>query len=234
MNVEIANRLLQLRKEKGLSQEDLAAKLGVTRQAVSKWERAEAAPDTDNLLRLAKLYNVSLDTLLLGGLEDDETFAAEYTTEPEAKAVLEEEQAEDAYDAYGSQDVPDLKPLHPPEPPREQDPNAFQIHMGDMRFRFKKNQFPYPIVVVIAYFLLGITLNWWHPAWLLFLTIPLYYATPDFSREPDRIKALKRYPYPVLVTLVYMCIGVFFGWWHPGWMLFLTIPLYYIFLAHAE
>ncbi|HML45764.1 MAG TPA: helix-turn-helix transcriptional regulator [Clostridia bacterium] len=231
MNVEIANRLLQLRKEKGLSQEDLAAKLGVTRQAVSKWERAEAAPDTDNLLRLAKLYSVSLDTLLLGGLEDDEPFAAEFTAEPEAKAVLEEEQAEDA---YGEPDVPDLKPLRPPEPPRERDPSAFQIHLGDMRFRFKKNQFPYPVVVVIAYFLLGITLDWWHPAWLLFLTIPLYYTTPDFSRAPDRIKALKAYPYPVLVTLVYLCVGIFFGWWHPGWLLFLTIPLYYIFLDHAE
>jgi transcriptional regulator with XRE-family HTH domain len=64
MNIEIANRLVELRKKSGLSQEDLASKLGLSRQAVSKWERAEASPDTDNLICLAKLYGVSLDTLL--------------------------------------------------------------------------------------------------------------------------------------------------------------------------
>ena len=54
MNIEIANRLLQYRKKNNLSQEELAAKIGVSRQAVSKWERAEASPDTDNLILLAQ------------------------------------------------------------------------------------------------------------------------------------------------------------------------------------
>ena len=65
MNIEIANRLVQLRREQGLSQEEMASKLGVSRQAVSKWERAESSPDTDNLIALARLYGVSLDELLL-------------------------------------------------------------------------------------------------------------------------------------------------------------------------
>ena len=43
MNIETANRLLQYRKENNLSQEELAEKIGVSRQAVSKWERAEAS-----------------------------------------------------------------------------------------------------------------------------------------------------------------------------------------------
>ena len=72
MNLEIANRLVALRKEKHLSQEALAEKLGISRQAVSKWERAEASPDTDNLIALAKLYHVSLDELLKIH-EDEET-----------------------------------------------------------------------------------------------------------------------------------------------------------------
>lgn len=78
MNIEIANRLLQYRKSSGLSQEDLAEKIGVSRQAVSKWERAEASPDTDNLIILAQVYGVSLDELLNG------------ESEPEAKARTEE------------------------------------------------------------------------------------------------------------------------------------------------
>ena len=64
MNIETANRLLQYRKKMNLSQEELAAKIGVSRQAVSKWERAEASPDTDNLILLADIYGVSLDELL--------------------------------------------------------------------------------------------------------------------------------------------------------------------------
>src|SRR5574344_1748334 len=63
MNIEIANRLVDLRKKSGLSQEELANKLGLSRQAVSKWERAEASPDTENLIALAKIYNISLDKL---------------------------------------------------------------------------------------------------------------------------------------------------------------------------
>lgn len=64
MNTEIANRLQQLRKSSGLSQEELAEKIGVSRQAVSKWERAEASPDTENLILLSKLYRMSLDELV--------------------------------------------------------------------------------------------------------------------------------------------------------------------------
>lgn len=45
MNVEIAQRLAELRRERGFSQEGLAEQLGLSRQAVSKWERAESAPD---------------------------------------------------------------------------------------------------------------------------------------------------------------------------------------------
>ncbi len=64
MTIETASRLCSYRKQRGLSQEELAAQIGVSRQAVSKWERAEASPDTDNLIQLAKIYQVTLDELL--------------------------------------------------------------------------------------------------------------------------------------------------------------------------
>lgn len=90
MNIEIANRLVNLRKEKGLSQEQLAEKIGVSRQAVSKWERSEASPDTDNIILLARLYNISLDDLLR--TEDDIPEAEITEEEPEASGF---EQTED-------------------------------------------------------------------------------------------------------------------------------------------
>ncbi len=69
MNIETAKRLYEYRKANGYSQEELAAKIGVSRQAISKWERSESSPDTENLIALAKLYGVTLDTLLMGEAE---------------------------------------------------------------------------------------------------------------------------------------------------------------------
>ena len=64
MNVETAQRLPDLRRSKGFSQEGLARKLGLSRQAVSKWETGTADPSTSNLLALAKLFGVPAEELL--------------------------------------------------------------------------------------------------------------------------------------------------------------------------
>ena len=64
MDLKTANRLQQLRKENGYSQDALAEKLGLSRQAISKWERGESSPDTDNLIALAELYHMTLDLLI--------------------------------------------------------------------------------------------------------------------------------------------------------------------------
>ena len=64
MDLMTANRLQQLRKANGYSQDVLAEKLGISRQAVSKWERAESSPSVDNLLDLARLYGITVDEML--------------------------------------------------------------------------------------------------------------------------------------------------------------------------
>ncbi|MDZ4064794.1 MAG: helix-turn-helix transcriptional regulator, partial [Coriobacteriia bacterium] len=64
LNANTGSNLAALRLSRGLSQEGLAAQLGVSRQAVSNWERSESVPDTDNLLRLAEFYGITLDELV--------------------------------------------------------------------------------------------------------------------------------------------------------------------------
>ena len=59
-------RLLQLRKQKGFSQETLAERMGVSRQAVSKWESGLSNPDINNLVLLSEIFEVSLDELIKG------------------------------------------------------------------------------------------------------------------------------------------------------------------------
>lgn len=62
--MDLAERLTALRKRAGLSQGDVAERLNVSRQAVSRWETGLTVPSTDNLSRLGRLYGVTLDELL--------------------------------------------------------------------------------------------------------------------------------------------------------------------------
>lgn len=66
MNTTIGKRIAALRREKGLKQEELAEKLGVSAQAVSKWENDQTCPDISLLPLLAKTLGVSVDELLSG------------------------------------------------------------------------------------------------------------------------------------------------------------------------
>lgn len=138
MNIEIANRLVNLRKAHHLSQEELAAKIGISRQAVSKWERAEASPDTDNLIVLAKLYEISLDELLK-------------TDEP--IEIMKKEDADSGKDA---------------EPEKV-------LTEGEKNRKIMWTKFPYPVFVTIVYLILGLGFKMWDMGWILFLTIPIYY-----------------------------------------------------------
>ncbi|MDE6474449.1 MAG: helix-turn-helix domain-containing protein [Clostridia bacterium] len=62
-------KLTRLRKTSGMSQEELAEKVDVSRQAISKWELGDSIPDTDKIIALSKIFNVTTDYLLLEELE---------------------------------------------------------------------------------------------------------------------------------------------------------------------
>lgn len=187
MTLEIAAQLTQLRKEKGLSQEELAASLGVSRQAVSKWERGESAPELENLMALAELYGCTLDHLVRPG---------EAAVDAGKPAQAGEHAGEEAA-------VPDPALPH----------GSFYD-----RPRFRQD-FPYPLLVTVSYLALGFLFGLWHPGWILFLTIPLYYL-PDSERGYVRLLGN-----PVMVTIIYLLLGVYCNLWHPGWLIFLAIPL---------
>ena len=65
----LADKIMQLRKKAGWSQEELAEQLGVTRQSVSKWEGAQSLPDLEKILQMSRLFGVSTDFLLKDELE---------------------------------------------------------------------------------------------------------------------------------------------------------------------
>jgi transcriptional regulator with XRE-family HTH domain len=241
MNVEIANRLVQLRKQNNLSQEELAMRLGISRQAISKWERAESSPDTDNLIALAGLYKMSLDELVRSDLPPEPTaYTASYRPEPETEEEdtgetfagpdlaepsfsMETKKAAVTFgEGLGSVAV-NVEKEAPEDEPRSSDPlpegSFYDTPEGKKHTESWLYQIPYPLFITTLYLVLGFFFNQWHPGWLVFLTIPLHYM-------PEKEK---RFPYllgnPVMVALVYLVLGFYFNLWHPGWMIFLLIPI---------
>lgn len=65
--ITIGKRIAELRRKKGITQEEMADKLGVTAQAVSKWENDQSCPDISLLPKLAKMLDITVDELLTGG-----------------------------------------------------------------------------------------------------------------------------------------------------------------------
>ena len=68
--MEIGKKIMDLRKKNGLSQEELAEKVGVARQTISKWELGETSPDLKQSKELSKIFNVSLDELVDNDIKD--------------------------------------------------------------------------------------------------------------------------------------------------------------------
>ena len=68
--MELGNKILQLRKKYNLSQEQLAEKINVARQTISKWELGETSPDIKQAKELSKIFNVSLDELVNNQVKD--------------------------------------------------------------------------------------------------------------------------------------------------------------------
>ena len=68
--MEIGKKIIELRKKNGLSQEELAEKVGVSRQTISKWELGETSPDLKQGKGLSKIFNVSLDELVDNDIKD--------------------------------------------------------------------------------------------------------------------------------------------------------------------
>ena len=218
MNIEIANRLQKLRKENGYSQEELADKLGISRQAVSKWERAESSPDTDNLIILARLYNMSLDELLYDTESDEEI--------RERTKDVEEEKNEEKTSKEGIVITDD-------------EGQKVKIEDGHIRFLNKdgspvkrtKNQIALTIIdavifaiTLIAYFVWSFCFDAWKISWVLWPLMPAVMSLFEAIFK----KRLTKFVYPLLIVAIYCFIGMQFDLWHPFWFLFITIPPYYI------
>ena len=226
MTIEIADRLIKLRKKNGYSQEELADKLGLSRQAVSKWERAEASPDTDNLICLAKLYRVSLDELLSTD-EDVETIVKEQV-KPESKEE-EKDSSITLEDDDGSKVI--IKGSHMECLDKD----------GHIIKKKPKDKFLLILDVVdgclsasalIVYIFLGAFLNMWSTAWIFFFVPEIICSIIRAVHKGNANNV--NVAFISLFTFFLVCLflpthvpSVPANLWHPMWTVFLAIPVYH-------
>lgn len=208
MNIETANRLVQLRKMNGYSQEMLADKLGISRQAVSKWERAEASPDTDNLIALARLYGMSLDELF--GCSGEQKTAQEQKdggegTQDNARQTNEQEQA------GGAQSTGKKKTdVHIGFDGIHVEDGKDSVHISREGI-FVKDHKGNDVEISKD----GVVLDGRH------------IMNKEEAKRRARKRAWQDFPFAVVVTAAYLALGFACSLWHPTWLLFLTIPLYH-------
>lgn len=233
MDLAMAQRLVDRRKAAGLSQEALAAQLGVSRQAVSKWERSESSPDTDNLIALAALYGVSLDELLYGetaggvdgdGEASDETAEAENSTD---NARCGDKPLVDISLAHG---------IHVIDPDKGEevhvgwngihvtnDRKGEEVHVGPGGVHVDTLEDDGHSVHTNAdgtVTIDGETFSSWKEA-----HDKLDHHGKRFQTKLGR--AWNKFPFPALVALAYLALGIAYGTWATGLFLVFLIPVYY-------
>ncbi len=182
MDIKTADRLQELRKSHGYSQEALSEKLGVSRQAVSKWERGESSPDTDNLIALADIYGITLDDILNGEKEMHNVKSAE----------------------------------------KKEKKNSLYPDLGKSLFKF-----PFALIIAALYVVFNLVTHNWHPSWLMFILIPVYYHFAGACFTKTQKGFLFAQPVPEIIILLYLILGFISGLWGAGAIIFIIIPLYY-------
>ena len=223
MDLQTANRLYEYRKANGYSQEELAEKIGVSRQAISKWERSESSPDTDNLIALARLYGVSIDELINGTQAPEPAQAeAPVQKQEEQERVSVTPSGINVQTAQGDTAHTGADGVKPGEG------NSPQFNEQVFERSEKKSGFASTAIwvsAIAAYLLLGFyTASGWAIGWILFLLA----VCLDTGISAYKTKNLAGFAYPVLTVAVYCALGMAYSIWSPSWIVFLTIPLYYI------
>lgn len=231
MTIETANRLFELRKKHNLSQEELAEKLGVSRQAVSKWERSEASPDTDNLIALAKIYDLSLDELIYGEKEEKKEENRE-EPEEESKDNTADEGTYSDDDSFINVDNGDNKVKIGPKGivVEDEDGEKVKISFNGITIKTSKSDeddddfedgdddydddeddedYEKHAVQVGADGKVKISVH-----------------------TPRKTKFWAEVPYPIICVIAYLICGFYnvLGGWALSWVIFITIPVYYSFV----
>ena len=154
----LGEKIQALRKQSGMSQEQLAERITISRQAISRWELNESIPDADNIVQLSHIFGVSTDYLLKEGDFIDLT-GTNYAARP------------------NSNDGVDAPPEHH---------EGGYVHHKEIAATMKRRRRGLGPLARVAlfciitapaiYLVIGFWFDWWHPGWLVFVLPSLVFA----------------------------------------------------------
>lgn len=254
MEITLGARLAKYRKKKGLSQEELAYKLDVSRQAVSKRERDEASPDTNNLIALSKIYNVSLDDLLYKD-PDEVSFdnAENKDKDAEEKRTDSNKKKESVkIDHNGIHIVDKDDEVHVTWhgidiKSSDKDDDNYNSYYEEKRKERSGLKFKYPkmlilksiingsgyLLITVIYLILGFTLpngEGWKIYWTLYFIPEILNSTINCFLH----KRVSSFNITFLSCFIYLFVGMYMNLWHPTRLIFLAIPLFYVIVENIE
>lgn len=196
----IGEKLKELRIKNKMSQDELAIKLGVTRQAVSKREQNLALPDTNNLISIAKIFNVKLDELVNYNTElsNDNTNIGNIKINDNSN-----NNNETKLDINENKEKEDIK-----------NTPIYKI-LSSLTI----------LICLVLFILVGMYApNGWNYSWIIWLLAPTFLSLFESIKR----KKVSLFLFPMLITAIYLFIGMYFRVWHPYWLLFLLVPIYYL------
>lgn len=205
---EFGNFLYELRKEKGMTQAQLADRLGVTNKAVSKWETGEAMPETALLVPISEIFGVTVDELLNGRRSEEKDF---YGEEPK------EEPAEDFREFLEG--------------------HLFKRGKEDEETFLDKVSGAFCAALMLcgvaAYLCLGCFASLWHPYWVIVPACALccgiigilFHMFDGVKTRREREEGKNPYTGGICGILIlasiiaYLLCGAFASLWHPYWII---------------
>jgi len=217
----LGEKIHTLRKQKGLSQEQLAEKITISRQAVSKWELGESIPDIDNIVQLSKIFDVSTDFLLKTDT------AAQLDLEPESLgksslllpniSIDIEEPVLNPLPEVDVQSNDEVKGkrhnIYDEDFDEDDDEDEDETEADNILAVLSSSRW---IIATVIYLAMGFIWGNWHIGWIVFLIC----ATFSFRRFNAYAAVYG------VATIAFFLLGFIWGLWHPGWMIFLiAVPV---------
>ena len=217
--MSFGDNLQYLRKRDKITQEELAEKLQVSRQSVSKWETGEAYPETEKIIVLCDIFGVTMDALMRGDVTASGESAEEHTqTVPEVCA-----------DEGRTTDEKETEGAGTGRAPSAQTKKLVFLNAAGAAVTGVIMS-----CAVIAFFCLGGIAGLWHPGWLVFplaLSLCAFFddvfakkSAPDVPVRPLSARIFKGLAgmTMLLSVTIYLFIGCVWGIWHPSWVIFIV------------
>lgn len=259
-NETFGQRLSRIRKEKGLTQEDIAKRIVISPQAVSKWENDVSSPDILVLSSLADILGVSVDELLghekkskaeeveSEVVDDEDKYQSKAENNPESKFTMDDNGIH-IQDKDGSYVHINKSGIHVKDAEETVDVSKEGVYVnGEKKTNFvikKENTTRWVTsgtffgLAIIGYILMGLLWTDGNLGWTCGWTLFLFAIAFESLVEAIIRKRFCAFVWPVFVTAAYCLLG-FLGahYGFPGfgfyWFLFLTIPAYYLIFGPID